>query len=386
VLPPRFAILAPYLPAPANTGGRIRIYRLAKALAKHGTVDLYARYWHSEVLPEAGDVTPALAIYRQKHLFESGPFYGLWGITSRRVREATPRALLDALYRNHREQHYDAVIACHSYAAAAFSGLSDTVCVLDEHNIESQYAVAVRPTDMLESLRLHRWERSRWNLANVITTVSDRDAATIASLGFKAEVVSNGVACDEVTWVAPSKRTEHSILFVGAMSHPPNVRCALELAREVLPRIRRERSDATLTLCGRAPTNEVRALASSHIRVTGTVDSVQPWLSSAGAYVNFLQEGAGTSLKVPEALAAGVPMVTTEVGVRGFGFRDRVHGDIVHTPEQAAVAVLSLWNNPVRADSYAHAGRQLAETSDWNTLGHHFASLVLRAVHTRGRT
>jgi glycosyltransferase involved in cell wall biosynthesis len=378
-----FALVAPYLPAPANTGGRIRIHRLARGLARFGPVDLYARYWPVEIAPEAGDVASALSLYARRELHDRGRFAGVPGVTSRRAREAAPRALCDALARQHRATPYDAVVACHSYGALAAMGLRGPALVVDEHNIESRYARAVTPDARVEAAKLQRWERAVWRRADLVTAVSDDDAREVGrSRSGATAVVPNGVACAEIEFIAPSRRASREILFVGAMSHPPNVRCAVELAREVLPRVRRTHPDARLILCGRAPVAEVRALASRDVEVTGTVDDVAPWLARAGVYVNLLRAGAGSSLKVPEALAAGVPLVSTRTGVRGFALDDR-HLHIAETADDAARAVLEAWRSPAASDARAHAARAVAATLDWDILGERFARLVMGAVDAK---
>ncbi len=382
---PAFAIVAPYLPAPANTGGRIRIHRLARALAAHGAVDLYARFWPVEMAPSAGDVASALSLYRHKELRDRGPFMGIPAITSRRAREAAPRALRDALRERHRGSPYAAVVACHSYGSLVAMSLDGVATVLDEHNVESRYARTVTPDARLEALRIERLERRVWRLADLVTAVTDDDAREVSARRHgPVEVIANGVACGEIRYIAPSSRTSREILFVGAMSHPPNVRCAVALAREVLPRVRETYPDARVVLCGRAPTREVEALAGPHVVVTGTVDSVAPWLDRAGAYVNLLDAGAGSSLKVPEALAAGVPLVSTRVGVRGFALRESAHHLGAETPDEAARAVIAAWRDTAASDARAAAAREVAAALDWDALGARFASLVLAAAAKKG--
>ena len=378
--PPSFALVAPYLPAPANTGGRIRIHRLARALSHHGAVDLYARFWPIELAPAAGDPTAALSIYRHRVLRGAGLPAGLPGVHPRRVREATPRSLCRALQRAHALVPYSAVVVCHSYAAATARGLQGAAIVLDEHNVESRYAASLRPDDVAEVKRLRRWEQACWREADAVTCVSADDAAHIARWRPDVTVIENGVAAREIAYVPPSARAARELLFVGAMSHGPNVAAAVELVREVLPRVRRDFPEARVVLCGRAPSPEVAALAGPAVTVTGTVPDTAPWLSRAGAYVNLLRAGAGSSLKVPEAMAAGVPLVTTALGARGFALRDGVHGHIAETPDDVAAAVVEAWRDPTAADRRAEEARALAEALDWEAVGQRFAAVVRRAA------
>ncbi len=371
------ALVTPYLPAPDNTGGRIRMRRLARALAAVGTVDLFARVFPVEL---TADIGPALAEYQSVYFRDAD--VGAWRLVreSRRVREASPLALAWDLRAAHARRPYDAVIACHCYAAATARSLGRKVpWVLDEHNIESRYARRMRPDDRAEHARLERWERAQWRDAALVTAVTDSDAATIrAHRDGPTLVVANGTDAAHITYRAPSERPAVGLLFIGAMSHPPNVAAAVRLAREVLPRVRARHPDATLVLCGRAPDATVRALASAHVTVTGTVSDTRPFLDAAGCYVNALTDGEGSSLKLPEAMAAGVPVVSTAMGARGF--------DVAHErellltaddPAALAAGVLAVFADPASADARAARARARAEALDWNLLGDRFARAVL---------
>lgn len=378
---PSFAVVAPYLPAPANTGGRIRIHRLALALAHLGPVDLYARCWPVELEASAGDPTAALAVYRHRVLRGGGRSAGLVpGWHPARAREAAPASLREALAAAHGRVPYRAVVACHSYAMGAVRGLRGAAVVLDEHNVESRYAAALRPGDVAEARRLARWEEGCWEAVDAVTCVSDDDAAHIARWRRDVTVVPNGVAARETAFVPPSARGGRELLFVGSMSHPPNAAAAMELVRSVLPRVQREHPEARAVICGRAPPPEVLRLAGPAVTVTGTVPDPAPYLARAGAYVNLLRAGAGSSLKVPEAMAAGVPLVTTALGARGFGIGDGVHARVAETAEDAAAAVCEAWRDVAGAEVRARAARALAESLDWDAVGARFAAAVLRAA------
>ena len=113
--------------------------------------------------------------------------------------------------------------------------------------------------------------------------------------------------------------------------------------------------------------------------VTGGVGDVRPYLADAAVYVNGLGSGAGTSLKVIEALAAGIPMVSTSVGVRGYAEPEsfaRVADDV----DDFSDAVCAVLSNPATMDPRAERGRALAESLSWDRLGERFAELALSRV------
>ena len=134
--------------------------------------------------------------------------------------------------------------------------------------------------------------------------------------GVPTRVIPNGADADEIPFVPPSRREGNVILFVGAFFWPPNIRAARFLVKDVFPKVRDRHRDARLILCGKDPGIEVSLLRRDGVEITGTVPSVVPYLNQAAVYANCLFEGSGSSLKVLEALASGVPLVSTSVGAR----------------------------------------------------------------------
>jgi polysaccharide biosynthesis protein PslH len=383
----RIAVLAPYLPAPAATGGRIRIHRLANALAEIAEVELFAAADHASLQKE--DAKQALGCYARVHVarssFESvpGPF------RPARVRAGSPRALSRALRRAHQQHRFDVLVSEHSHAAAPALRLS-VPWVLDEHNVESEYLLAREQARGQAGFWLRRevaamqnWERLAWRRATEVVCVSSADAEQVRAVRERPPVViPNGVDLGSVPFKLPSERDGFDVLFVGLMSHAPNVRAAAFLAGEVMPLVHRDEPRARLILCGMNPAREVLALADARTQVTGFVPSVRPYLESSAVYANPLQHGAGTSLKVLEALAAGLPLVSTAVGVRGFQLRAGEDYCEAKTAPDFAREILAGFHARASLDAAASRGRVFAERHDWGGLARKFAEVVAVAARS----
>jgi glycosyltransferase involved in cell wall biosynthesis len=383
----RVALITPYLPSPANTGGRIRMYRLARALAQRGEVSLYACAGARETA--AQQHRDELALYR--HVRVRSTDFGAVPplLSARRVRRSCPARLARDLARDHARQAFDALVVAHSYALATARALPTVPLVLDEHNIESRYqaeyfAAQARgggPLDRREVALLAAWEKLAWQRASLVSCVSARDAEVIrAERREGVHLVPNGTALEELSYRPPSMRSGAEVLFVGLMSHAPNVAAARFLAREVMPLVWAAEPTARLVLCGRSPAREVSALADARIEVTGTVPSVAPYLARAAVYANALFQGAGSSLKVPEAMASGVPLVSTAVGVRGFPMAPDEHFLPAESASEFARAIVTVLRERARFDAAAARAREVAEAFDWQAIGNQFATLVERAA------
>jgi len=168
---------------------------------------------------------------------------------------------------------------------------------------------------------------------------------------------------NSVSAEVPSAQARDGVLFVGGFEHPPNVDGALSLVRDVMPLVWRALPETRVTIVGADPPPEVIELSSSLVDVKGWVQDLDPLVNSARALVAPLSYGAGLKGKVTQALAEGLPVVTTPIGAEGL---DAVDGEqllIGETPEELAervIAVLSdagLWHRLSRAGQVLAAER-----------------------------
>lgn len=396
----RVAFVAPYLPAPEDTGGRIRMARLARALVAEGArVELFACGGRAE--SSSPRAIEAMSVFAERTIRGRKPSMMALSTVPERVKSATPVSLAWAMFRAHREggsRPFDAVVVSHSYAM----GLADertargAAVVLDEHNVESDYArstAGARGADaQREAARLCAWERACWRRADAVTCVSAADARSIADerAGLSAPcVVQNGVVLERVRFRPPSERARsNEVLFVGLMSFGPNEEGAEFLAKSVMPIVWRTRPDARLVLCGRQPSERVRALASQRVAVTGTVENVGEYLDRAAVVTVPLAHGAGSSLKAVEALASGAAVVSTSVGFRGI---DGAEASVTHReaddPQAFAAALIDAMNarGSGAEDERAKRARALGERFDWAALGARFSRVVAEAIDARAR-
>lgn len=186
-------------------------------------------------------------------------------------------------------------------------------------------------------------ELAVYRKADAVITVTRDDAAVLLEEypDIRYEVVPNIHEVNPID-AAPERDT---LIFVGAFSHAPNVDAVLYFCGEILPLIKKSKPDLRFTIIGSNPPEQIRMLENESIRVTGYVPETSPYLHRSQVSVAPLRWGAGMKGKIGEAMAHGIPVVTTTVGAQGMGLTDRKNVMIADSPTSFADAVLKLLND-----------------------------------------
>ena len=257
--------------------------------------------------------------------------------------------------------------------------------VYDWHNIESEsmkrYSVEVKSVAKRfyansTVTRLQKLETALLQNAFAHIVCSKREEMELASRmpGARVATVPNGV--DIAFFARPTldlRWPPKSIIFVGAMNYYPNIDAALWFARDVWPRLRSLFPECRLTLVGSDPAPAVLALRGTEgIEVTGTVEDVRPFYHHADVALAPLRMGGGTRLKILEAMAARVPVISTTVGAEGLAVesgRNILIADETN-PESWVRAILSLRESErLRTELVASAMQLVRDRYDWTVIG-----------------
>ena len=340
---------------------------------------------------------------------------GALGRTPLPVLNYTTPAMKQALARALTERHYDVVqvesVHLAEYLPIIRAAKGRPLVICDWHNIESELmsryserqtspwraAYARRASRQMRAL-----ERRAVREFDAHIVVSNRDGARLLAdePAARVHVIENGVDtsyyADEpvrqahAEWLAqtggrgettqsgtPAKsadvtaRQRQRVVFVGSMDYHANVDAAVSFTREVWPRLSEQRPGLTFTIVGREPAPEVRNLAQvPGVEVTGTVDDVRPYYQEALCSIIPLRVGGGSRLKILEAMAAGVPVVSTALGAEGLDVSDGENIILAETGDDFREAIINLGEDEGRREQLRAAGRALVyERYDWSGLG-----------------
>lgn len=402
---PSILVVAQDHPWPVVTGSMIRLTSVLSALAELGHVDLFAFVHEQREDPvPAPDSVPVRRVATATY-HEAG-----FGV-GRRARWLMGRPILVASrdwdecreqFATWAEKRYDLVwfSKAHTFEVLGRPRLGPTIVDLDDledHKILAaltarraggpRSVVRRRLADTQQRLDAAHWTRLQARIAAsvdavVVCSELDRVRSGLAN----ATIVPNGYERPPAPVGRSTPGNAPTVLLAGLLFYPPNSDAATWLVRAVLPRLRELVPDVQIRLVG-APDPAVRALAEiPAVTVTGRVPAMEPELARADLVAVPVRFGSGTRVKILEAFAHGIPVVSTTLGAEGLDAHDGEHlllADDPHAFAEACARVLGdidLANQLVRRAQKLYATRH---TTDATKSAVENLGRALLAAHTR---
>ncbi len=233
--------------------------------------------------------------------------------------------------------------------------------VIGEQNVESELWRGSQGEHSLraryELRRLRAGEDRSWRQAAAIAVVSEEDALLVRSRvpSARVAVIANGVDTAEFS---PQRDPAGPLLLVGSLGHAPNRLGTAWFLRAVWPRLRLLLPEATLLIAG--PGSDTLTALPAGVQTAGRVDDIRDIYRRGALLLAPLPTGGGSRLKILEAWASGLPVVSTTAGAAGLQQADR-HLIIADQPEDFAAAAARLISNPLQAEVLARQARQFVE-------------------------
>lgn len=380
--------LAHLFPLPLDSGGKIKSFYTLRALAREHEVSVLAFLRTADEekrISELRGICPNLELIplRRGKLRQLADL-GLSLLTNRSfiVSRDFRVQMRDAVRSAIDEFQPDVVHIDHLQMAQFVDFDAGYKTVLDHHNVESMIikrvgeapgSPFVRLYSRIEWPKLQRYELDICRKCDRIITVSEEDKQTLASLEPSLDNIASvpiGVDVDYFDGVVRDPASSN-ILSIATMYWPPNVDSMLYFHKDILPLVRKEVPDCTLTIAGQRPVQSIQSLASDlGTRVTGYVEDSRDYARDCGVFIVPLRSGSGVRVKILNAMAMGLPVVSTSVGAEGLDVISGEHLLIADTPKDFAESVVRvLRDSDLAARLGQNARDQVRENYSWDTIG-----------------
>lgn len=303
------------------------------------------------------------------------------------------RQIDDAL----RQERFDLVFVHCSSVAQYVAHVDGIPKVLDFGDMDSQkwleYA-RYKPFPLsagywLEGAKMERAERRLAGLFDMCTATTRAEWETLEELGAAkaTDWFPNGVDSE---YFAPAdfRYDEDTISFIGRMDYYPNQECMFDFCANTLPLIRERRPAVKLLIVGADPSPKVRQLGKlPGVTVTGSVPDVRPYVRKSALMIAPLNIARGTQNKILEAMAMGIPVVTSRVAAGGVDAMEDEHFLVAESPEEYAQAVVAIMDDRSLRTRLSHAGRtRMLSHHAWPRSMERLDGIIERCVSEYGRT
>ncbi len=372
-------LLTQVVPFPPDSGPKIKTFNVLRYLGQRHRVHLVSFARSTDEVRTAQALGAYCASVTTVPLHRSAPAdvgYLLRSLISRRPfliqRDDVP-AMRRAIRKVLASETIDAVHADQISMAQFAVDLPIRLRVLDEHNavwtIVRRSSTRVRGVQRiateLEWRKMRRYEGDICRRFTVTTVVSDADRQFLelaAGRPFPNVVIPITVDTSELR-ALPRSEQARNILSVATMFYPPNVEGVHWFGREVFPLIRQAEPETQFFIVGSRPPAEIGNLAQpgSGIVVTGYLADLQAVLRQSAVVIAPVLSGSGMRVKILEAFARAIPVVSTTLGVEGIDARPGEHLLVGDSPADFAAAVTRLLRDPAEARRLASAARRLVE-------------------------
>lgn len=380
-------MLTPYLPYPPSSGGHIRSFNLIKNLSRHHEIVLvtlikndaekeYTRYLKSyckEVYTCKRSKSPWTFSNIIRSVFGPDPLLI--------IRNFSPEAK-KTIQRLLKDQKFDLIHAETFYIMPHIPPTTVPILLVEQTIEYLVYEKFVRNLNFifkplyLEVLKLKIWEKIYWKKANLVATVSESDKQKILSIepDVNVVIIPNAAGEDLMSIFQEKKVIKKPIfLFQGNFFWLQNIEAAEILAKELFPKIKEKIPNAICYIAGQKAQDKIGHLAKYGVEIIDIdpddIAKVRRVYREASIFIAPIEGPGGTRLKILGAMAAGVPVISSTVGVTGLSVEDKINVMIANNPQEYIEKAITILNDKKLYNSIRDNARGLIDSNyNWEKI------------------
>ena len=377
----KILMLTPYLPYPPSSGGQVRSFNLLKNLAKDHQITLFSLIKHDserQYIKELEEFCAKVRVFKRsekpwtlRNILRTG--FGLYPFLV--IRNLVPEEK-EAVEKELKKENYDLIHAETFYVMPHIPKTKVPILLVEQtieyqvyqHYVHSKSFWLLKQILNIDVAKIKFWETKFWQKANKVVAVSESDKRKMQSLvkGLNVDVVPNGAGEDLVSlWQEKKKINKVVVLFQANFLWLQNTEAAIDLVKKIFPLIKKKLPQAVCRIVGQEAYQKLSALKGQGIEIVDLtnddIEGVKKAYSQATIFLAPLKGPGGTRLKILGAMAAGVPVVTTPVGIEGIEAKNGVQVLVRKSEKEMAEAVVELIKNRKLYQRISQAARILIE-------------------------
>lgn len=381
----KILMLVPFLPNTLS-GGQTRWYNIIKKLSKRHEITLLSLIKEDEekkFIPELEKYCKKVLVFKRpkspwtfRNLFLTAfSLYPL--VVIRNLSPEEKRAIKKELALH----KYDLIHAETFYVMPHVPKTQIPIVLVEptiefsvyQHYLNNEVPLLLKPLFMYDVLKLRFWEKHYWKKANRLFAVSEEDEKIMEkeAPGIKVGVVPNGIDTQYFEKKKISKKDPPRILYIGNYKWMQNVEAVDLLIKKIWPRIKRKIPNVKLWIVGVNIPEKIVAFSKNKkdIEITESIPDIRDAYKASSALIAPIKGPGGTRLKVLEAMASGLPVISTSVGVSGLGLKSGEHALVEDSIKGIVEKTVKVLKDKEYAKKIGNNGKEfVSKHYDWENI------------------
>ncbi len=254
----------------------------------------------------------------------------------------------------------------------------DAVSMMYERRIKTVKSIWDKFKIGVEYLKVRNYEKKCAKLFKYQTVISEVDKIYLEKYcsDSNIKIIKNGVDTD--FFYPQNSKLKNAICFVGSMQYIPNSEAAIWFATEIFPLIKKSIPDAVFKIIGANPRKDLIMSAGNidGVEVLGRVNDVREYMSDCKVSVCPVKIAGGIQNKILEAMAMGIPVVTTPEGAEGIGADENILKVAVSNKEFAQKVIDIMKSNDMQKEISTKSRKFASDNFSWEKVGENLEKLI----------